>query len=188
MHCSKLSAIAVFILACSTLLPAQSGNSGKFNKYEDVSGFINITEIVGGLGFSSPDNDFSKYFAGITTVHGYVIDHHFLTGIGIGVHAYDAGLIIPLFLDIRYTFNNRRYKPFIYGDGGLLIAPDHPEDFGLFVNPGLGVMRNITKSIRLSLSAGLFVQQMDERASFFNVKLGVYFLSNSGDPCRSKRS
>jgi hypothetical protein len=186
MHCNKFSAIAVLLISCSALLPAQSG-SGKFNRYADVSGYINITEIGGGLGISNPVNDFTRYFAGITTVNGYVIDHHFLTGIGTGVYGYDAGIVVPVYLDIRYTFNNRRFTPFVFGDGGVLVELNHPEDFGLFVNPGLGVIRKLSKSMKLSLGAGLYIQEMGERASFINVKLGLYFLSNSGDPCRSKR-
>lgn len=187
MRCNRISAIAVLLISCSSLLPAQSGNSRKFNKYEDVSGYINITEIGGGLGIRNPINDFTRYFAGITTMNGYVINHHFLTGIGTGIYGYDAGMVVPVYLDIRYTFNNSRFTPFIFGDGGLLVELNNPEDFGLFLNPGLGVIRKISKSLKLSLGAGLYIQEMGERASFLNVKVGLYFLGNSGDPCRNIR-
>jgi len=184
MHFNKKTALAVLILTCSSTPPVLADNPGKFNKYENVAGYINITEIGGGLGMGPTLQDYSKYFAGITTMNGYVINHHFLTGIGLGLYAYDAGILFPAYLDMRYTFNNRRFAPFIYGDGGVLIDINHAEDFGLFLNPGLGVIRKISKTMKLSLSAGVYIQNLTERASFVNVKLGVYFLGNSGDACK----
>jgi len=184
MHFNKITAYAVLILSCSSNLSVRADDPGKFNKYERVSGFINITEIGGGLGMGSTVSDYSKYFAGITTMNGYVIDHHFLTGIGIGAYAFDAGILLPVYLDLRYTFNNRRLTPFAYGDGGLLVDISRPEAFGLFLNPGVGVIRKITKTVKISLSVGVHMQVRAERASFVNMKLGLYFLSNSGDVCK----
>jgi len=152
-----------------------------FNKYEDVSGYINITEIGGGFGLGEVAADYTAHFAGISTINGYVINRHFVTGLGLGINAYNGGLMAPVYLDLRYNFNERRFTPFIFGDGGILVNfEDGP---GLFLNPGIGIYGKIKDKLGISLSSGLFVQRTPNLASFINVKLGVFFLGNGGEPC-----
>jgi hypothetical protein len=175
--------IATLILFLTSTLFSQSR---RFNKYEDVSGYINITEVGGGMGIGTTEVEFSDHFAGFTIMNGYVIDHHFLTGLGLGAHVYGDGVLVPAYLDIRYTFNNRKFTPFLYGDAGLLLDPEDIMGSGMFLNPGVGVKRKISSKIALSVSGGLFVQHFNARSSFVNVKIGLYFTGNAGDPCIRK--
>jgi len=173
----------LFLLVTVT---ANSQQSRQFNKYEDVSGYINITEVGGGMALGTSAVKYSNNFVGITTMNGYVIDHHFLTGLGLGAHVYGDGVLVPVYLDIRYTFNNRKFTPFLYGDGGILLDPGDIMATGLFINPGIGVKRKLSYKTALSVSGGFYLQQFDIRASFVNVKVGLYFTGNGGDPCIRK--
>lgn len=181
-QCSSI--IALLLLLITTTANAQQ--SRRFNKYEDVSGYINITEAVGAMALGTSAIKYSDNFVGITTMNGYVINHHFLTGLGLGAHVYGDGVLLPVYLDIRYTFNNRKYSPFVYGDGGILLDPGDIAATGLFINPGIGVKRKLSYKTALSVSGGLYLQQYNTRASFVNVKVGLYFTGNGGDPCIRK--
>jgi hypothetical protein len=178
------SIIALLLLLFTVAANAQQ--SRRFNKYEDVSGYINITEVVGAMALGTSSIKYSGNFAGITTMNGYVINHHFLTGLGLGAYVYVDGVLVPVYFDIRYTFNNRKYSPFVYGDGGILLDTGDNMSTGLFINPGIGVKRKLSYKTALSVSGGLYLQQFNARASFVNVKVGLYFAGNGGDPCIRK--
>lgn len=155
-----------------------------FNKYEDVSGYVNITEAVGGFGTGTTTTDYSQYLLGISSINGYVINSHFLTGIGAGLNAYNGGMAAPVYIDIRYTFNERKFTPYVFGDGGILLYFEEMDAPGLFINPGLGLITKISDKLAVNLGAGLFVQRMPRLASFINFKLGFVFRVNPGDPCK----
>lgn len=143
---------------------------------EDVSGYFNNTELTGAFGLRDISVPYSHYYWGITTINGYVINKHFLTGIGVGLSYYDAGWMAPLYLDVRYTFNKRKFTPYIFTDSGVLFDLEKLEQPNcLFFNPGFGVYRTINDHLTLNLGAGLFVQRFDARSSFINIKLGLMF-------------
>jgi hypothetical protein len=165
----------------------QNGQQSKrFNKYEDVSGYINITEVGGGMALGTSVVEYSDNFAGFTIMNGYVIDHHFLTGLGLGAIVHGDGVLVPAYLDIRYTFNNQKITPFLYADGGMLLDLGDIMASGIFLNPGVGIKRKLSNKTALSVSGGLFIQRFNNRASFVNVKVGLYFTGNGGDPCVRK--
>jgi hypothetical protein len=161
----------------------ENGKPG-FRKYEDVSGYVNITEASGGIGTGITTTDYSQYLLGISTINGYVINSHFITGIGVGLNAYNGGMMAPVYLDIRYNFNERKFTPYVFGDGGVLLNFDDIAAPGLFINPGLGIITKITDKLAINLGTGLFVQRVPTLASFINFKLGIIFRANSGDPCK----
>jgi hypothetical protein len=145
-------------------------------KQEDVAGWFNNTELNGGYGLYQTDAPNANYFFGVTTVNGYVINKHFLTGVGTGINRFDSGWLIPLYLDFRYTFPRGRYTPYIYADGGFQIDVEHIKlPNSIFMNPGVGVYKIITNRLALNFGAGVYVQQYDFRSAFINLKLGVYF-------------
>ena len=145
-------------------------------KNEDVAGWFNNTELDGGYGLYQTNKPFAHYFYGITTINGYVINKHFLTGIGTGLNHYNGGWLVPLFLDFRYTFPQGRYTPYIYADGGFQIDIEHLKvPNSVFMNPGVGVYKIITNRMALNMGAGLMVQQYDFRSAFVNLKVGIYF-------------
>jgi len=145
-------------------------------KQEDVSGWFNNTELGGGIGLYEINKPNAHYFYGVTTVNGYVINKHFLTGIGTGLNHYDAGWLVPLYLDVRYTFPRGRYTPYIFADGGFQVDIEHFKlPNSVFMNPGVGVYRIITNRLAINMGAGLFVQQYDFRSAFVNFKVGLFF-------------
>lgn len=144
---------------------------------EDVSGYFNNAELNGGYGLAVTSVPFANYYWGVTDINGYMIDKHWLAGLGVGLFQYDAGWTMPLYLDFRYTFNNKKiYTPYIFADGGFMIelSPFRVPN-SVFMNPGLGLYRKINDNMALNLGAGLFVQSFNIRSSFVNVKVGFTF-------------
>jgi hypothetical protein len=143
---------------------------------EDVAGYFNNTEITGAYGLSETKAPYAQFYWGITNINGYMINKHFLTGLGLGLINYNTGWMAPLYLDFRYNFNKRKYTPYIFADGGLLIdlktfkLPDVQ-----FMNPGIGLYRSFSDRYALNIGAGLFVQRYDIRSSFVNIKIGFTF-------------
>lgn len=147
-------------------------------KAEDVAGFTNITELGGGIGLGDVSAPYSHHFYSISTVNGYVINKHFTSGIGIGINVYNGGIMAPLYLDFRYNFSKRKFTPFIYADGGMLLDFDDFKEPGLFINPGVGILRKVSEKLAINLSAGLFVQRAPLlKSSFINFKLGLVYTS-----------
>ncbi len=142
---------------------------------ENVSGYFNNTDLTGAVGLQIRDADYTKYFFGFTTVNGYVINKHFMAGVGVGLSAYNGGLMAPLFLDMRYTFAKRSFRPYIFADGGILINFDNLKQPSLFVNPGFGIEKAIGRKFSVNFGAGYFLQRDDKRNSFINAKLGLIY-------------
>ena len=122
------------------------------------SGFISITEIAGGFGLGDVSVDYSRSLVSFNTIAGYRINNHFLTGIGTGVHAYNGGTLIPLYIDMRYTFKDAKLTPFIVADGGVLFNFKDFASSGLFINPAFGLKKRLTERVSFNLSAGVLVQ------------------------------
>ena len=94
-----------------------------------------------------------------------------------GLSFYDAGLLVPLFLDFRYTFINIKISPYIFGDGGLLLNVSDLNTTKLFINPGAGVRYSFNRSFAMTLGAGILSQvDGNNRASFVNLKAGGVYV------------
>lgn len=141
------------------------------------SGFISITEIGGGFGLGDVSAITSKSLVSFTTIAAYRINNHFLAGIGTGVHAYNGGTMIPLYIDMRYTFKDTKLTPFIVADGGVLFNFKDFASSGLFINPAFGLEKRLTERVSLNLSTGILIKQPPEwlKASFITLKGGVSF-------------
>lgn len=141
------------------------------------SGFISITEIGGAFGLADISTDYSKSCFSLTTIAGYRVNSHFLTGIGAGVNVYNGGTLIPLYIDLRYALKDGKFTPFIVADGGVLLNPKDFITSSLFINPGLGIKSKLSDKASLHLSAGVLVHQSPGlyRTSFINIKAGVSF-------------
>lgn len=141
------------------------------------SGFISITEIGGGFGLGDVSAITSKSLVSFTTIAAYRINNHFLAGIGTGVHAYNGGTMIPLYIDMRYTFKEAKFTSFIIADGGVLFNPKSFNSSGLFINPAFGLEKRLTERVSLNLSTGILIKQPPEwlKASFITLKGGVSF-------------
>lgn len=141
------------------------------------SGFISITEIGGGFGLGDVSAESSKSLLSFNTIAAYRINNHFLTGIGTGVHAYNGGTMVPLYIDMRYTFNHSKLTPFIIADGGVLFNLKSFNSSGLFINPAIGLKKKLTDRVSLNFSTGILVKQPPAwlKSSFINFKGGVSF-------------
>ena len=149
------------------------------------SGYININELTFGYGLGSRDVEYSNYFYGLTTVHGYEfnieplnIESNLSLCAGTGMLFYGDGALFPLMADIRYAINLRKISPFVSGNGGLLLNIDDIRDASMiYINGGLGTKIRLGNKLNLSIGTGLFMQfgREDKRDTFANLKVGVAF-------------
>jgi hypothetical protein len=147
-----------------------------FTTLNTAPGFISINEATFGVGLSGMTFPFSRHFIGFTTVNGYQINQNFIIAAGTGAYFYESGLLVPLFLDFRYTFAIRRLSPYLFSDGGMLINFNDLNTTKLFINPGAGARLALNRSAAVNIGAGI-IAQVDGtvRESFFNVKCGLVY-------------
>ncbi|MBN2348422.1 MAG: hypothetical protein JXJ22_06280 [Bacteroidales bacterium] len=155
---------------------AAMAEDARLRKAEDVSGYVNITDLGGAFGLSVISVPYSRYFYSLNTVNGFVINKRFLTGIGVGINSYNGGLMAPVYLDLRYNFKESGFIPYVYNDAGFLLMFDNFKEPGFFMNPGIGVYRKLSSRVGINLSSGLYIQRTPLKSSFINFKLGVVFL------------
>jgi hypothetical protein len=139
-------------------------------------GFITINEFTYGIGMSGKTFPYSKHFTGFTTVDGYQVNKNFLVAGGTGLYFYESGLLVPLFLDFRYSFYINTLTPYVFADGGLLINTSVLDNTKLFINPGIGARYTLNRNVAVNLGAGIH-SQVDGtvRESFLNLKLGAVY-------------
>ncbi len=147
-----------------------------FSTFSSTPGFVTINELTGGLGLVGKSYPYSKHFIGFTSVNGYQVNSNFFLGAGLGVSFYDAGLLVPLFLDFRYAFNTGQLSPYLYADGGLQVQASDLNQTKLFINPGVGARYAMERNLAVNISIGI-LSQVDgiNRASFAKFKLGVMY-------------
>lgn len=174
----RLIFLSLAILLTSALLNGQDRVVGNkpYSTLNSNAGFITINELTMGIGLGDVSVPYSKSFFGITSVNGYLINKSFLIGIGAGLTFYNGGMLAPLFLDFRYSFNTSPLTPYVFADGGLLI---NFSDFGgtkMFINPGGGVRYTFSRKIAVNLGVGFLAQSGGaSRDTFINIKAGVVY-------------
>jgi hypothetical protein len=176
MKC-KISFI-ILLLFASALANAQEKvlPNRPFSLLKTTPGFISINEVTSGLGLSGKTFPYSQRFIGFTTVNGYQITKNFVVAGGAGAYFYESGLLIPVFLDLRYYFNISRLTPYVFSDGGLLLNFSDLNTTKLFINPGVGARFAVSRTTAFNLSAGVLAQvDGTVRESFGNVKFGVVY-------------
>ncbi len=177
MKQTTLLIIILFCITSSAHSQYRVTPNKPFSTLSSSPGFVTINEITGGLGLKGKTSPYSKHFFGFTTIYGYQVNSNFFAGGGTGLSFYDAGLLVPLFLDFRFAFYNRQFTPYIFGDGGLLLNFSDLNTTKLFINPGGGVRYTIGRKLGANLGAGILSQvDGDNRASFLNIKMGVVYL------------
>lgn len=169
----SLSAI-IFIIICSAAAAQYKVTPNKpYSVLRSNPGFVSITEAAVGVGLNTNSTPNSDQFFGVTTVVGYQLNASFMAGAGTGLSFYDTNLLVPLFLDFRYSFLSRQLSPYIYADGGLLLMVSELNLTKLFINPGVGVRYSIARQFAVNGSLGILSQMDgDNRASFGTVKVG----------------
>ena len=158
-------------------------------RYVATPGFVNTTELNGGMGlcYCCPSN--SDYFFGITNVFGYQISRNFLGGIGLGYFQFEDRELLPLYLDNKYSYYLKSFTPYIYADAGVFVDPAEIKDGSkIFVNPGLGVSRSISPHLEINLSAGYMLHTKSSSSSFLSFKAGVIYRKNAFRMFKSVKS
>lgn len=176
----KQAIIIILISLCITSVASAQGRvrpNKPFSTLSSSPGFVTINEVTGGLGLHKNAMPYSKYFAGFTTVVAYQEDKNIMLGAGIGVSFYDAGLLVPLFLDFRYAYDSGPVSPYFYADGGLLLKFSELNYSKLFINPGVGAIYALHSKFALNISGG-FLSQIDgrNRETFVTIKLGGIYM------------
>jgi opacity protein-like surface antigen len=168
----------IFIVGITSVLSAQyKVNPNKpYSTLKSDPGFITINELTGGIGLAGTTAPFSQYFMGFTSVNGYQVNKNFILGAGTGFYVYESGLLVPLFLDLRFAFYVGKLTPYLFGDGGLLLDVSDFNSTKLFINPGAGVRYALNRNVAINLGAG-FLSQVDGtvRETFVNLKVGVVY-------------
>ena len=145
--------------------------------YDWRPGFVSITEATGAPGLGLTDDGLSKYYYGITTVVARQFTRNIKIGAGAGVHIHDEGLLWPLYLDMRYSFNAQQLVPFLSGDGGIMLDFSELENTRVFINPSAGIRYLVGGQSAVSFSTGLMVTTggANSRKSYVNFRLGYEF-------------
>jgi len=147
-----------------------------FATLSSTPGFVTINELTGGPGLFGKTAQYSQYFFGFSSVNGYQINSDFFLGVGLGVSFYDAGLLVPLFLDIRYSLSIGQLSPYLYADGGLRLKVSNLNETKLFINPGIGARYALARNLALDISLGILSHASGfNRESFVDLKLGVIY-------------
>lgn len=163
--------VGVAVSAQTTNFPLRPASSIRSNP-----GFITINELTAGFGLGVTDVPYSKYFFGFTTVNGYQINRNFIVAGGTGLSVYNGGVLVPLFLDVRYMFLVDQFTPYLFGDAGLLLNfADFMDGTKGFLNGGAGVKYHFPGRLEILLGAGLLVQWGTARDAFVNLKAGVSY-------------
>jgi hypothetical protein len=139
---------------------------------------VNITEFNSGFGLGDIEADYAKQFLGLTSLLGYGITKNLQIGIGSGLSFYNGGMLVPLFLDLRYLISFGKISTFAFGDAGLLFNLSKSDyENKILLNPGVGIKYPIGSKLSANLCIGLFMQttKEKERDSFVNFKLGITY-------------
>lgn len=143
------------------------------------SGFVSITEVGGAFGLDDVSVDYSRRLLSFTTVAAYRINQHFLTGIGTGIHFYNGGILVPAYIDLRWSLNEGEghMTPFVSADAGFMFSVKKFWSSGLFINPAIGMSKKLSNNASMNVSTGLLIQTspVGLRYSFINIKGGVMF-------------
>ena len=175
----RIILLIILVAGISSLASAQYkvAPNMPFSTLNSNPGFITINELTGGYGLAGTTATYSKYFVGFTSVNGYQVNKNFLLGIGTGLSSYESGILVPLFLDVRYAFYISRLTPYVFGDGGLLFNFSDLNTTQLFINPGAGVRYAFNRKVAVNLGVGALSQVSGKvRETFVNVKAGVVYV------------
>ena len=149
-----------------------------FTTLNSEKGYITVNEFTFGAGWADDTIPYSQGYFGFTTLHAYHANENVLVGGGTGLLFYGDGLLIPLYADMRVNLTIDVLIPYLSASGGVLF---NPSDFGsgtkIFINPALGVMAPLSRSLAVNISGGYLLQMAPNTssASFVNGKAGITY-------------
>jgi len=114
-------------------------------------GYYGVFEYGNGMTFGYANSPFTNK---ISIVNGYRICPWFAVGAGFGIRAYlEQGLFIPVYLDLRTNFINRKTSPYIAIDGGYGFQTSEEYEGGTMFAVTFGVCSKLKD--RFALNMGL---------------------------------
>lgn len=132
-------------------------------------GYYNISSLA--LLFGEGKNDMVPV-PSLTIVNGYYFTPQLFTGVGIGYEYYDWS-VMPVFLEVKYLINQRKFIPFVSLKIGMGISMEknrNAEDYyydtdsktynGAMISPELGMLFPTGKNDAFLLSVGYHHQQL----------------------------
>lgn len=148
--------------------PLKGFNNGLMRS--DGSGYLLLGETEYGLAVDSHKTDFIKF----SLINGYQFNPFFSLGFGAGIKFYlvenDPDIVVPLFLDFRVYFTDRKISPY------LALGTGYAIDFGyemadgqkhyiieagdLLLNPAAGVIFKISGRYAINIGIGYEMQSM----------------------------
>jgi hypothetical protein len=139
-------------------------------------GFIVMAEYHAGAGVGDVTVPYSKQFNGFNILAGYQLNKSFIIAAGSGAASYNGGTLVPVYMDLRYTFYFSRLAPYLFADGGLLMNVSNFNETRMFMNPGIGARYSVTRNIALNFSAGILAQSSGTTMNVFaNIRTGVIY-------------
>lgn len=149
--------ILVLIFLCSTINTQAQQKPTKI-KYTNINNF----QMLGGK---------QSFGLGIETIHGIKFKNNCSIGIGAAMDMYKM-VSVPVFLDVRKSFGNKMFIPFMYANAGLNFNL-HDEQYPKYQNGleayqfknsfysalGIGIKRKISSSANFLFSFGLSTKQ-----------------------------
>ena len=174
-----------FLVVISAILAYSQYNTSSINpsyKYVASPGFVNVSELNAAIGTEDSITGNAKYYFGLTNVFGYQINRNFFGGAGVGCFIYENTLLVPVYLEYKYSMYLKGFTPFLYADGGALIDPtDFYDESKIFINPGAGMSRTLSKNLEINFSAGYMTQSRSSftRVTYINFKLGISYRKNA---------
>ena len=128
-------------------------------------GYINVTELNFGYGISTIKTSQGSAYVqeqepifGLRTVNGYQFSPYFTLGVGLGYEAFDDSGLMPITLDSRIMFLNKKFSPVLNLNGGYSVGLNNSG--GLYANPSIGLRMFLSKKTALLFNIGYKVQQL----------------------------
>jgi hypothetical protein len=148
--------------------------------------FVYGAGLLAGYGLNVKNIPYSHYFAGPDVFAGMEFRRRFLAGIGTGVHIFNGGTLMPLFLEFRYGFEEKKNTPFIYSRGGPLLHFGSYDLSNLFLNAGIGVRHQISENSAYNLGVGIYSHNSGTsgRDSFIEAEFGLIFSKKEPKPAK----
>ncbi|MFO7851457.1 MAG: hypothetical protein ACQERS_05365 [Bacteroidota bacterium] len=168
--------VVAFVFTVFSSGQQQPGNPSY--RYYAMPGFINYTEFNYGTGLGETGPEYSNSYWGFTSVFGFQANRNFSVGAGTGFHYHNNGILIPVYIENRYSMYLKYFTPYLLMNSGMLLDPEEMlPGTKLFINPGAGISRCISHKVEINFSAGVFVHMSPTtaRSSFINFKLGIIF-------------
>src|SRR5512133_2557036 len=111
----RRSLFIIMTVFASTVLSAQykAAPNRPYTVLGSNPGYLIIIELTGGIGLGGKTAPFSSYYFGFTSVTGYQVNKNFFFGAGTGLSFYESGLLVPLFIDFRLSFNVGSITPYL---------------------------------------------------------------------------